>query len=55
MGDPSSVARLVARILTTPVPRARYLAGRDAMAIALTEQMTPTFLKDRVTRLVLGL
>ena len=55
MGDPVSVARLVARILTTPVPRARYLAGRDAMAIALTEQVTPTFLKDRVTRLVLGL
>jgi len=55
MGDPVSVARLVARILTTPVPRARYLAGRDAMAIAITEQVTPTFLKDRVTRLVLGL
>src|SRR5688500_11898584 len=27
MGDPIAVARLVARILTTPVPRARYLAG----------------------------
>jgi NAD(P)-dependent dehydrogenase (short-subunit alcohol dehydrogenase family) len=55
MGDPASVARLVGRILTTPLPRARYLAGRDAFAVALTEQVTPTFLKDRVTRLVLGL
>lgn len=55
MGDPKAVARLVGRVLTTPLPRARYLAGRDALAIALTEQVTPTFLKDRVTRIVLGL
>jgi NAD(P)-dependent dehydrogenase (short-subunit alcohol dehydrogenase family) len=55
MGDPGAVARLVGKILTTPLPRARYLAGRDAFAVALTEQAAPTFIRDRITRFVLGL
>ena len=37
------------------MPRARYLVGNDAQAAALAERFTPTFLKDFVTRQVLGL
>jgi len=55
MGDPSTVARLVATICSSRLPRARYLVGNDAQAIALADRFTPTFMKDFVTRKVLGL
>jgi NAD(P)-dependent dehydrogenase (short-subunit alcohol dehydrogenase family) len=55
MGDPASVARLVARIMGSPAPRARYLVGNDAQAIALTDLFTPTFVQDFVTRKIMGL
>ena len=38
-----------------PLPRARYLVGYDAMALAVTDRLTPTVLKDRVLRATLGL
>lgn len=55
MGDPAHCARIIATALTTRLPRARYLVGADAQALALVERLTPTSVKDRVTRLVLGL
>ncbi len=36
-------------------PRARYLVGIDAQALNLFETFTPTSIKDRITRLALGL
>lgn len=55
MGDPAGVARVIARALDARFPRARYLVGPDAQALALVERLTPTALKDRLSRLVLGL
>jgi NAD(P)-dependent dehydrogenase (short-subunit alcohol dehydrogenase family) len=55
MGDPATVARVIARALDARFPRARYLVGPDAQALALVERLTPTALKDRLSRLMLGL
>ena len=55
MGDPGQVAKVVASVLGARSPRARYLVGIDANLIALTDRFTPTTLKDRVTRLGLGI
>jgi NAD(P)-dependent dehydrogenase (short-subunit alcohol dehydrogenase family) len=55
MGDPAVVARLVGNILKSRTPRARYLVGNDSMAAMMAERFTPTFMKDYVTRQVLGL
>ena len=55
LGDPQVVARVVAGAMGSRVPRARYLVGNDAQAAALTERFTPTFVKDLVTRRVMGL
>jgi NAD(P)-dependent dehydrogenase (short-subunit alcohol dehydrogenase family) len=55
MGEPERVARVISRALRTPLPRARYLVGYDAMAIAVTDRLAPTTLKDRVLRMSLGL
>jgi NAD(P)-dependent dehydrogenase (short-subunit alcohol dehydrogenase family) len=55
MGDPATCARVVRRALTTRWPRPRYLVGVDAVVFAAASRLTPTTVKDRVTRLVLGL
>jgi NAD(P)-dependent dehydrogenase (short-subunit alcohol dehydrogenase family) len=55
MGDPSQVARVVRRALTTRCPRSRYLVGYDAQVAAVVQRAVPTPIRDRVTRLVLGL
>jgi NAD(P)-dependent dehydrogenase (short-subunit alcohol dehydrogenase family) len=55
MGDPAVVARLVARIMSSPVVRPRYLVGLDAQAIAMSDRFTPPMVKDFLTRRVLGL
>jgi NAD(P)-dependent dehydrogenase (short-subunit alcohol dehydrogenase family) len=55
MGDPGQVGRVIARVLGSRAPRARYLVGVDAQAIAAVQRVAPTFVKDTVTRLVLGL
>jgi hypothetical protein len=49
------VARVISRAIRTPLPRARYLVGYDAMAIAVTDRLAPTTLKDRILRMSLGL
>ncbi len=55
MGDPRRCAKVIAGAISARVPRARYLVGYDAQALALVEQFTPTVVKDRVTRLLMGL
>ena len=55
MGDPTKVARVIGRVLDSPRPRTRYLVGLDAVAATTLQQVTPTPLKDLVTRLSLGL
>jgi NAD(P)-dependent dehydrogenase (short-subunit alcohol dehydrogenase family) len=55
MGDPESCAKVIAGAVASRSPRARYLVGQDAQALALWDRMTPTLVKDRITRLGLGL
>lgn len=55
MGEPSHCAKVIANAVSSRRPRARYLVGIDAMALATVERFTPTMLKDRVVRLTLGL
>ena len=55
LGDPSQVAKVIAGVLSSRAPRARYLVGIDANLLALTDRFTPTMVKDRVTRLGLGI
>jgi NAD(P)-dependent dehydrogenase (short-subunit alcohol dehydrogenase family) len=55
MGNPGTVARTVIKALTTANPRARYLVGYDAQLLALMDRVMPTEIKDRVSRISLGL
>jgi NAD(P)-dependent dehydrogenase (short-subunit alcohol dehydrogenase family) len=55
MGDPESCARVITRAIGSPRPRARYLVGPDARLLAVVGQVTPTAVRDRVSRVVLGL
>jgi hypothetical protein len=55
MGEPEGAARVIAKTLTAANPRARYLVGRDAQLIAATQPFLPAGVRDRVTRLFVGL
>ena len=55
MGEPAQVRQGHRRRSRAATPRARYLVGLDAQLMALTDQLTPTVIKDRVFRLALGL
>lgn len=55
MGDPGRVATVIARALSARAPRARYLVGADAQLLALGNRLTPTPVKDALSRLTLGL
>jgi NAD(P)-dependent dehydrogenase (short-subunit alcohol dehydrogenase family) len=55
MGHPRQVAKVIAGAVTSRRPRARYLVGADAQAIAFWDRFLPTEVKDRVTRITLGL
>jgi NAD(P)-dependent dehydrogenase (short-subunit alcohol dehydrogenase family) len=55
MGEPEGVAKAIGKAMTARSPRARYLVGRDAQAIAIAQPLVPTVLRDRITRIVLGL
>jgi NAD(P)-dependent dehydrogenase (short-subunit alcohol dehydrogenase family) len=55
MGRPEAVARVVGRALTARTPNARYLVGLDAAALTWSQRLTPTVVRDRVTRFGLGL
>ena len=54
MGAPGQVAKVIAAALSG-FTRPRYLVGYDAAAISLWSRLTPTEIKDRLSRLVLGL
>ena len=55
MGEPQQCAKVIARAVASSRPRARYLVGYDAQALAAWDLVTPTEVKDRVLRLLLGL
>ena len=55
MGDPRMVAMVVGHALTTPRPLGRYLVGVDAVTMSLAQRLTPAVVRDRVSRLGLGL
>jgi NAD(P)-dependent dehydrogenase (short-subunit alcohol dehydrogenase family) len=55
MGEPGQCAKTIASAVASRHPRARYLVGVDAQALSLLNRVTPTAVKDRVTRLTLGL
>ena len=54
MGEPGQVAKVIAGALSG-FTRPRYLVGYDAAAISVWSRLTPTEIKDRLNRLVLGL
>jgi NAD(P)-dependent dehydrogenase (short-subunit alcohol dehydrogenase family) len=55
MVGPDRVAEVIGRALSAGSPRARYLVGLDARGVAATQSLVPTWVRDRVTRLVTGL
>ncbi|HEX6311108.1 MAG TPA: SDR family NAD(P)-dependent oxidoreductase [Acidimicrobiia bacterium] len=55
MGEPDRVAKVIAGALAGRSPRARYLVGHDARMLAAMSRLTPTLVKDRVTRMILDL
>jgi hypothetical protein len=55
MGEPATVAKVIAGAVASKRPRTRYLVGYDAMMLAAMDRVTPTAVKDRVSRLTLGL
>jgi hypothetical protein len=55
MGDPQACANVIACALSTRFPLPRYLVGADAWAITALHLLTPTLVKDYVSRLSLGL
>ena len=55
MGNPSKVASAIADAVTSRSPRARYLVGYDAQALAALHPIVPTRVWDRVARTILDL
>jgi NAD(P)-dependent dehydrogenase (short-subunit alcohol dehydrogenase family) len=55
MGDPASVARVIASAVDSSRPRQRYLVGLDAQWLAAVDVLVPGRVRDRVTRVALGL
>jgi NAD(P)-dependent dehydrogenase (short-subunit alcohol dehydrogenase family) len=55
MGSPEQCAKVIASAITSRMPRSRYLVGIDAQAMNVADTLTPTFVKDRILRLGLGI
>jgi NAD(P)-dependent dehydrogenase (short-subunit alcohol dehydrogenase family) len=55
MGNPGQVAVVIARALSARMPRSRYIVGIDAQMMAIGDRLTPTLVKDTISRLTLGL
>lgn len=55
MGNPETVARVIAGAVDSRRPRARYLVGYDAQAVRIYDRLMPTMVRDRLTRIALGL
>jgi NAD(P)-dependent dehydrogenase (short-subunit alcohol dehydrogenase family) len=55
MGEPARCAKVITSAVASRHPRARYLVGIDAQALSVFDRMTPTAIKDRITRITMGL
>ena len=55
MVGPEAVAKVIGEALTSGSPRARYLVGMDARGIAAAQSLVPTWVRDRITRILTGL
>ena len=55
MVRPEAVAKVIGDALTAGSPRARYLVGLDAQAMAATQFLVPTWVRDRISRILTGL
>jgi NAD(P)-dependent dehydrogenase (short-subunit alcohol dehydrogenase family) len=55
MGSPQTVARVIAKAIESRRPGARHLVGYDAQAVVLYDRLVPTAVRDRLTRIALGL
>ena len=53
--DPRGVARVVSEAIESPRPQARYLVGYDAQILGRLAPVLPSWLTDRVTRVLQGL
>jgi hypothetical protein len=49
------VARVIAGAIESRSPKARHLVGYDAQAVVLADRLVPTMVRDRITRIALGL
>jgi NAD(P)-dependent dehydrogenase (short-subunit alcohol dehydrogenase family) len=54
MGAPAQCADVIVDVIEGN-PRARYLVGVDAQIVGAMERVVPTFVRDRIARLTLGL
>ena len=54
MGEPAQCAKVIIGVIDGN-PRARYLVGIDAQMLGVAEKVVPTFVRDRIARLTLGL
>lgn len=55
MGDPRSVAKVIARAVTSSRPKSRYLVGYDAQAARLYSRVVVEPVRDGLARMALGL
>lgn len=55
MVGPEAVAKVIGEALTSGSPRARYLVGMDARGVAAAQSLVPTWVRDRITRILTGL
>jgi NAD(P)-dependent dehydrogenase (short-subunit alcohol dehydrogenase family) len=55
MGNPKSVAKVIAGAVTSKRPKARYLVGPDAQLARLYTTVVPESVRDRLARVSLGL
>ena len=55
MGDPQTVARVIAGAVASRRPHARYLVGYDAQLARLYSSAVPESVRDRLARIALGL
>jgi hypothetical protein len=55
MGHPRQVAKVVGHALTARHPPDRHLVGIDAHALTWAQRLTPVPMRDRVSRIGLGL
>jgi NAD(P)-dependent dehydrogenase (short-subunit alcohol dehydrogenase family) len=55
LGSPETVATVIAGAVDSRRPRSRHLVGYDAQAVMLYDRLVPTAVRDRLTRIALGL